>query len=556
MEQVPRKQCHLTFVHRPDAAIENLVLATVLAAKHYDVHVHTTPELSLKLSDVGLKATYWTRTWTDHKPWSRHKLDTYQAVCCGGGFNFLHIDDDVFLFDPLPEGLLVQNLESPEGYQWSRRLPQEWRDKYGAHAGYNMGVFSMDAGLVDNYVHFAYRALRDAPHPLPPNVEQLTLARFLLEENLTPGTLAKLDFQDAPPRDVYWHLMWEKRKPEVRARVRALLREHAPWFPVPDEEPVAVPVFVPSTPVVTASTVRDFYRRKKPATRRRPWSVLPSKDVTLMFEPPGLGDTVMLTDLERAAHAEGKVAYVAPNRTFFWDLMRYCPSHRNKQTPVRVCLVEAVNQSGVGPGHMIQRARRLFGLKIDAVPRGHLVVPGVKRIPGRVCLHTSAGQHATWQREHLHPRGRTLYPDTVAALLRLANRKDLTFVEVGAKRTLHHPRIEDGTGTDVAGLLRLMAECEFHIGILSGPSHVAAALGLKLVSIINFPDPQELMLPNLLDTGTVEEEWLYPQQVVLHQDADAAWMPRFNLKTLEAALGGDVYPYWRTDVAEELIREA
>jgi len=544
--------CHITFMHRdpkPDQ-LRNVSLAASLAAEHYTVHLHTTPELSLRLKH--LKATLWCRTWSERKPWSVHKLDTYQAVCSGGGHRFLHIDDDVFLFDPLPQTLLegelfVQNLESPEGYQWARRLPQPWQDTYGAPAGYNMGVFGGDAGRIDNYVHLAYRALRDGPYTLPPNVEQLTLARYCADEKIEPRTLARLDFQDPPAQNVYWHLMWTKKKPEVQARVAELLGEtptvtvHGGLFEAKGK--------------ITASTIRDFYRRKSPTVRARKWFPLDPSQISLQVTPPGLGDTVMLTDIERAAHSEGKCAYVAPNRTFFYDLMRFCPTHRNKQTPLRCCLIEAVNQSGVGPGHMIQRARRLFGLKIDAVPRGNLVVPGVRRIPGRVCLHTSAGQHAGWQRENLHPRGRTLYPDTVAAIQKLANRKDLTFIEVGAVRTLHHPRIEDGTGTTVQELLRLIAECEYHVGILSGPTHVAAALGLKVVSIINFPHPQELMLPNLLDTGTVEEEWLYPQQCVLHQDIDSPWWPLATLKNLEAALGGDVYPYWGTDVAKELVLE-
>lgn len=545
--EMKQQQCHLTFVHRPDAAIENLVLAVTLAGRHYDVHVHTTPELSLRLSDVGLKATYWTRTWADHKPWSRHKLDTYQAVCSGYSGPFLHIDDDFFLYEPVPRSdLFCQGPESPEHYEWARRLPPDW-GFYSTRA-FNMGVFGGRGDWIEAYTLEAFKALKAAPHALPPNVEQLVLGHCVEKFGWPMTSFSGLDHHNPP--GWYGHLMASKKDPAVQAEVRRMLREHAPWFPVQEPLTKAKKIFIHAG-AVTANTVRDYYRQQVPAVREV-WSPLDPKHVCLTNTVPGLGDTVMLTDLEFAAQSVGRSAYTTSQSPHWGPLMEHCPTHRDKWLPLRVCLPGAHRKWGLGPGHLIQRARRLFGLPQIAVPKGHLAAP-VTRVPGRVCIHTSAGPQAEWQRRHVHPRARVLYPDTVAALLRLANRKDLTFVEVGTKRTLHHPRVEDGTGPDLRKLIRLTAECEFFVGINSGPMHVAAALGLKIVALINFPRP--ILLPNLMDTGTVEEEWLYPQAVHLHQDVGAAWMPRFSLKHLEAALNGDVYPYWRTDVAEELIRE-
>jgi hypothetical protein len=534
---------------KPDQ-LRNVTLAASLAAEHYDVHLHTTPELSLKLQH--LKATLWCRTWSDRKPWSVHKLDTYQTVCSGYSGPFLHIDDDFFLFEPVPwHDLFAQCAESPEHYEWSRRMPEKWLAEYGSRMAFNMGVFGGRGDWVEAYTLEAYKALRDAPHSLPPNVEQLLLGRCHEKFEWAIHTFAGLDNQNAP--SWYRHLMSTKKDPEVQRWVWSQIPQKLRSHLAPPEPPLARPTlsFSLVSPKVTANDVRDWYRRQKPAVREK-WQPLDPKHVCLTNTVPGLGDTAMLTDIEHAAHSIGQMAYATSQSPHWGPLMDHCPTHVNKWFPVRVCLPGAHRKWGLGPGHLLQRARRMFGLPQVAVPKGNLVVPGVEKVPGRICFHTAAGPQAEWQRRNVHPRARILYPGSMVALRKLADGPG-SFIEVGTARTLFHSNIEDGTGKDLTKLIRLMAECEFFVGINSGPMHVAAALGLKIVALVNFPKP--FLLPNLMDTGTVEEEWLYPQQCVLHQDIDSPWWPLATLKNLEAALGGDVYPYWQTDVAEELIRE-
>jgi hypothetical protein len=74
--------------------------------------------------------------------------------------------------------------------------------------------------------------------------------------------------------------------------------------------------------------------------------------------------------------------------------------------------------------------------------------------------------------------------------------------------------------------------------------HLAAALGLKIVGIINFPDPARIFLPVLKDINLVESSWLYPQSVLLHQDGEGELVARFSLLNLERAIAGELYPYW------------
>jgi len=303
---------------------------------------------------------------------------------------------------------------------------------------------------------------------------------------------------------------------------------------------------------VDADAVRAFYRDAQPAGRMKA-PVIDPTTTTLTNTPTGLGDCVVLTDLPRAAFHAGASAKIYSPSQHFATLGRFNPWFEDRQDPVWVSLSAAVAAYQIGPGHNIQRARRLFGLPIDPVPRGCIEVERVLRVPGRVSLHFDPGPHAHWQRRHLHPRARMIYPDTMRVIRQfIAAHGDMTFIEIGPRRLLNDERVADGTGVGLEDTIRLMSECEFHLGVISGPMHVAVALGLKTIAIINFPHPGQLMLPNLVATGMVEEEWLYPQQVVLHQDHDSAHWPLFSRKSLEAAFDGGVYPYWRTDVAEEL----
>jgi hypothetical protein len=122
----------------------------------------------------------------------------------------------------------------------------------------------------------------------------------------------------------------------------------------------------------------------------------------------------------------------------------------------------------------------------------------------------------------------------------------MSFAEVGfASSGLDG--VADWTGQDLEQTITRMAECEFFLGISSGPMHLAAALDLKIVALVNFPSAGELYLPVLRDVDVVEVEWLYPQGVVLHQDEEGPLVPRISLDTLERAFAGEIYPYWSTE---------
>jgi len=102
--------------------------------------------------------------------------------------------------------------------------------------------------------------------------------------------------------------------------------------------------------------------------------------------------------------------------------------------------------------------------------------------------------------------------------------------------------------------MQLIGTCEYFLGIVSGPMHVAAAYSCKSVVILNFPAARKIMLPTLVDTNQIESEWLYPQNVHIHQDNAGPLVPMISAETLHKAFNGEVYPYFK-DTWLPLIHE-
>lgn len=285
-----------------------------------------------------------------------------------------------------------------------------------------------------------------------------------------------------------------------------------------------------------------FYRDAK-GTSKPKWEVLDPADrqYTLVITPTGLGDCMMLTDIPSAAAAEGvqiKAYSPSPHHII---LRKYTPSYSDCVSPFQIDLSAANAAFDIGPGHNFQRARRMFGLKCSDMPSGKLVTSKSPK-SNRCSIHLSAGRHSDWQRKHIHPRARCVYGENLDAIRRfILSHPEMEFVEVGGSVL---SGLIPSIGRTLEETIAWMSTASIHIGIPSGPMHVAHALGLRTICIVNFPNPWDLMMPVVKNIDVVEAEWLYPQSCILHQDHDSAHWPKFSLETLEMALNGEVYPYW------------
>jgi hypothetical protein len=319
-------------------------------------------------------------------------------------------------------------------------------------------------------------------------------------------------------------------------------------FARPAEPLTRKPVIYMSTKIDRSVIVR-FYRGRQARLKRR----LPDlEDHTFSNEPLGIGDTLVLTSLPRRAREFGRSVSIYSFSPHFHALVQFNPYYTPGTKSKWVFACDLVGQFDLGPGHVLQRLERACGLSPHPVPRGCLVTSNIQPHAGRCALHFEPGQWAQRQRD-LHPRAREVYPVHMVAMQEFIRRHpEMHFVEVGSTFS-RLVGVEDWTGIPLTDTIARLATSEYFIGINSGPMHIAAALGLKTVTIINFPDPTRLYLPALKDLHLPDLEWLYPQSVILHEDGEGELVKEFSLRNLERAIAGELYPYWSTQYLDLLF---
>lgn len=215
---------------------------------------------------------------------------------------------------------------------------------------------------------------------------------------------------------------------------------------------------------------------------------------------------------------------------------------------------DLVRQYDCGNGHYLQRIRRAFGLSVDDIPKGFLTAKPEK-VPNRVIIHFEAGVHAKWQRAYIHPRARTLYDESKKELEKfILQNSHLQFVQVGNNK-LPIVGAYDVDCRSTEQLVNYIATGSRFIGIMSGPMHVATALGLQCVVTVNFPEPQQIMLPTLIANGQVESEWFPPQHTFLHLDGEGGMIQKFSCYNLFRAFNNELFPFGEPEKYASLIHD-
>lgn len=290
-----------------------------------------------------------------------------------------------------------------------------------------------------------------------------------------------------------------------------------------------------------ADMLRNHYRDILPKPRKPvdfdPW------EHSVTNGPHGLGDCVMLSDLPYASPRP----FGVHSHSGAWPAVEGLLQVGTGPYLDKWLRVDATYaQHNLGNGHLFQRLRRLYGLDVPEKPFGKLKRE-YPQVSGRVAVHFDAGIHQTWQKEHLHPKAREVYPENIAIIQEFINQNpNLEFIEFGSRPT-GLTGIKSCVGMELGLQLRVVGTCEWFLGIVSGFMHVAAAYECKSVVILNLPAARKIMLPTLVDTLETESEWLYPQNVHLHQDNAGPLVPRFSADSLRAAFNGEVYPYFKND---------
>jgi len=267
------------------------------------------------------------------------------------------------------------------------------------------------------------------------------------------------------------------------------------------------------------SILNKFY--KKQSTNKP--IVKPFNHKLISSDCTGLGDAVILTPFTKDKIVDCK-------STVFPALMLYNEHFTNpvyipKNGFTNISEYAKYNWNG---GHAIQRITRALGLPGSDIPRGYVKFDR-NVVKNRIGYHLNRGESG------IH----NLSSENIKIFNYFKDKHDeYSFFDLSIYTE----------NSDIRGLIEFLSTCEFFIGINSGPMHIAAALDVKSIIIVNSPD--QLYLPKIKECEIPESEWLYPQNVHLHTNKSNELVPKFNLVNLERAINGNVYPYFKTNYCD------
>ena len=169
--------------------------------------------------------------------------------------------------------------------------------------------------------------------------------------------------------------------------------------------------------------------------------------------------------------------------------------------------------------HFFQKIRRAAGLELSGSPRPYLFPE--RRVPYEVptiCCSFDVGRAATYQ-SRVHPTGRPreFYPEHHTAFqcaVRSLSEK-FRFIEIG-KRSYRFDNVANRTNLKLSDCIEVMSRCCMYFGMHSGIMHLAAALQIPSIIVINIPEPEYITFPYVEYVPDID--WLYPQNTHLHDD--------------------------------------
>lgn len=197
--------------------------------------------------------------------------------------------------------------------------------------------------------------------------------------------------------------------------------------------------------------------------------------------------------------------------------------------------LSSINDYYYGPGHFIQRVSRALNLKFPKKPKGALELKEETIDSSRVLVATDG-----------------MIESDFAPLCEFIGTSDFNFLEVTSDNSAKLG-IDNQYATSLTRKIQLLTSAEYLICGNNDWMHLAAALDIKTVTIVNNVPANLLYLPCMVDTHPVLSE-LYPQSCLIHSTSDNELVPKISKQSLSAAILGHVYPYWSDDYLK-LIKE-
>lgn len=242
----------------------------------------------------------------------------------------------------------------------------------------------------------------------------------------------------------------------------------------------------------------------------------PFNNDSIFNEANGLGDSLILSSVINDKKVNNEI--LSSINDFFEF---YPPERLTNDVDLNIAEIARYNWGG---GHCIQRIQRALGLTIPPLPCATL--PNEKKpFKGYVFVHLIT--NTDWKRN-------------IQNSVSIENSKE---IEIFFNENPHLIPYYYKNDLPLPILLLIMSKCEYFLGIDSGPMHMAAALGLKSIIVIN-NQANNIYLPRIKECDIPNSEWLYPQNVHLNSMGENPLVPAFSVENLGMAFKGEIYPYF------------
>lgn len=258
--------------------------------------------------------------------------------------------------------------------------------------------------------------------------------------------------------------------------------------------------------------LKEFYSKHKTYKEKREKHF--SEKVIYNTEN-GLGDNLILTSVFPNIKANSEVL----------SKIKHEYINTENITNEKGISISELSSNDWGGGHCIQRLQRALGIDVDLKPKGKIKFDNRKKIRNKIFVHLT--NDTDWKR--IIPNSLSLFE------IKLIER----FFE---ENTIYEPYYFYNN-LDINELISIMETCEYFLGIDSGPMHLAAAMDLKSIIIINDPESY-ICLPKIKECELPNAEWLYPQNVHLNRAGESELVPKFDITNVLSAINGFIYPYW------------
>jgi hypothetical protein len=273
-------------------------------------------------------------------------------------------------------------------------------------------------------------------------------------------------------------------------------------------------------------------------------NVLPD-NVLLFNSNRGIGDSLMLFLFDKTSQNTKniQVLYDPCVAESFKKFNEYIYSIRNNKPTSQSLFICDLQNRVKYPGHFLQNIQYCLGIDVQDVPKA-ILNNNQKTIKNRVVMTFDRGAHGAFQ-TNIHPRPRMLYEETKNIIEKFIdnNQHKYEFIEVGRHKSDIKGTI-DQTNLGIEKTTDIIGSCDYFFGIHNGLMHIATAFDKKCIIIVNFPNADQIVLPMLSKTDSPDIDWLYPQNVHLHQDSGAYLVPKLSYFTIEKAFNHEIYPFF------------